>query len=317
MRSLVTLGVALLCAAGVHAQRPVPQAAVVPEAITVGDVFHAAIRLDLPAGVQLAAPDSLVLPEDLEHAGRRELRFDTAAAAADGSAARRVTVVYPLTAWRPGSYELPPLALRLVGDGAATTLAVQLPSFEVRSVLPADTAGIEPQPARDVLGPNRLWWPIVLALLLAALVMGGLYYWWRRRRRPPVEQEVAPAIIVLPRAAALERLAELRRSGLIERGEMKPYYEQLTETLRHYAASLSAAWSTDLTTAELSALPASRRVPHAMDLLPILQGADMVKFARAPATQEGAWRDLDAAVAWIERAEPEQHAAGTDDRRVA
>jgi hypothetical protein len=317
MRSLVSLGVALLCAAGVHAQRPSPQAAVVPDVITVGDVFHAAIRLDLPAGVQLAAPDSLVLPEDLEHAGRRELRFDTAAVAPDGSAARRVTVVYPLTAWRPGSYELTPLALRLVSDGAATTLTVQLPSFEVQSVLPPDTAGIEPQPARDVLGPNRLWWPILLALLLAALTLGGLYYWWRRRRRPPVEQEVAPVIIVLPRAAALERLAELRRSGLIERGEMKTYYEALTETLRHYAASVNAAWSTDLTTAELSAIAPRRRIADAAELLRILHGADMVKFARAPASAESAWRDLDAAVAWVERAEPEQDAAGTDDRRVA
>jgi hypothetical protein len=316
MRSLVFLGVALLCAAGVHAQRPVPQAAVVPEAITVGDVFHAAIRLDLPAGVQLAAPDSLVLPEDVEHAGRRELRFDTAAAA-DAGTARRVTVVYPLTAWRPGSYELPPVTLRLDGDGAASTLTVQLPSFEVRSVLPADTAGIEPQPARDVLGPSRLWWPILLALLLAALVAGGLYYWWRRRRRPAPVPEDVPVIVVLPRAAALERLAVLRRSGLIERGELKAYYEALTETLRHYAASVNAAWSTDLTTAELSAIAPRRRIADAAELLRILHGADMVKFARASTSPESAWRDLDAAVAWVERAEPEQDAAGTDDRRVA
>jgi hypothetical protein len=316
MRSLVFLGVALLCAAGVHAQRPVPQAAVVPEAITVGDVFHAAIRLDLPAGVQLAAPDSLVLPEDVEHAGRRELRFDTAAAA-DAGTARRVTVVYPLTAWRPGSYELPPVTLRLDGDGAASTLTVQLPSFEVRSVLPADTAGIEPQPARDVLGPSRLWWPILLALLLAALVAGGLYYWWRRRRRPAPVPEDVPVIVVLPRAAALERLAVLRRSGLIERGELKAYYEALTETLRHYAASVNAAWSTDLTTAELSAIAPRRRIADAAELLRILHGADMVKFARASTSPESAWRDLEAAVAWVERAEPEQDAAGTDDRRVA
>jgi hypothetical protein len=129
--------------------------------------------------------------------------------------------------------------------------------------------------------------------------------------------EDVPVIVVLPRAAALERLAVLRRSGLIERGELKAYYEALTETLRHYAASVNAAWSTDLTTAELSAIAPRRRIADAAELLRILHGADMVKFARASTSPESAWRDLDAAVAWVERAEPEQDAAGTDDRRVA
>jgi hypothetical protein len=313
--SRVLLAVLLLLgAAAAQAQRPAPQAAVVPRDITVGDVFHAAVRLDLPAGTQLAAPDSLALPDDLENAGRRELRIDTLGAAP--GAARRLTLAYPLTAWRPGTYELPPLALRVVGDGSDATFQVRFPSFDVRSVLPADTAGIQPQPPRDVLGRNRLWWPILLALLLLAAVIAGLWYWWRRRR-PREEPTVAPVLTVLPRDAALARLRELRSGGLIERGELKPFYEQLTETLRRYAPTVDSAWSQDLTTGELAARmrrPDARRAP---ELLHILAGADLVKFARADATPGDALRDLDAAVAWVEHAEPGASAVGNDDRRVA
>ena len=153
---------AALLAAAAGAQAQQPQTAIVPDSITVGDVFHAAIRLTLPGNARLVAPDSLMPVEDLENAGRREIRRDTTT--------QQTTLIYPLTAWRPGSYELPPITVQIVSDGAASTIDVSLPSFTVRSVLPPDTAGIEPKPAKDVLGANRVWWPILLALAIALLV---------------------------------------------------------------------------------------------------------------------------------------------------
>lgn len=301
---------ALASAGAVAAQQP--QAAVIPQSITVGDVFHAAVRLELPPGATLGAPDTLALPEHVELAGRREVRVDTA----DG--ARRVTLIYPLSAWRPGEYALQPVDLRVVADGSERTMAVSFPAFAVRSVLPADTAGIQPREAKDVLGANRLWWPILLALLLAAAVAAALWYWWKRRRRPV---QAAPAVAVVrvpPRDAALQQLAALRTSGLLERGEFKEFYVAMTEALRHYLAALHPAWSADLTTAELAPrLRASTGVRNPAELAPLLAAADLVKFARRPATATDALRDLDLAVYWVEQAEPAADAEGTDSRRVA
>jgi hypothetical protein len=280
---------------GAAAQAPRPQAAVVPEAITVGDIFHAAIRLDLPPGTRLEAPDTLAVPEDVEAAGRREIRLDSA----DGG--RTVTVTWPLTAWRPGAYELPPVTVRLARDDgtAAPALSVNLPSFEVRSVLPADTAGVEPQPAKDVLGANRVWWPLLLALLLALAAALAFYLWWRRRR-PKVAPVVQP--LVLPRTAALEELEALRHAGLLEAGAVKPFYERLTEIIRRYAAALDPSWSTDLTTSELGGrLRARLPAGDALHLLRILGAGDLVKFARSRPPAATALADLDAARAWIER----------------
>jgi hypothetical protein len=298
---------ALASAPTTSAQRP--QVAVLPETIAVGDIFHAAIRLELAEGSELLAPDTLALPEDLENAGRRELRVDSA------GGARRVTVLYPLTAWRPGSYELPRVTLQLRMQQGARQVAVQLPGFTVRSVLPEDTAGIEMKGAKDVLGANRIWWPWLLLALLALLAVLA-YLWWRRHRaaEPVVSVPPLPA-----REVALARLAALRRSGLLERGELKPFYEELSETMRHYAATVAVEWSVDLTTTEL-AQQIRRRDVTLLDVIRVLGTADLVKFARARPPADAGLRDLDAAEAWIERTSAPEAAGEADSaepRRVA
>jgi hypothetical protein len=286
-------------------------AAVVPSEITVGDVFHAVLRVTLPAGASAVAPDSLVLPDDLELAGRREFRTDTV----DG--VPRLSAIYPLTAWRPGTYDLPGVTLGVVRDGRQSTLTVSLPSFEVTSVLPGDTTDITPREAKDVLGGNRVWWPIILALLLALAVAAALWYWWRRRQQPEPQAEPAP-VVVIPREEALARLDALRQSQLIERGEVREYYGRLTETLRQYAASLDPSWSGDLTTSELAMRMDGAR--GGAELLRILGGADMVKFARAAPEPAAAYADLDAARRWVEHAEPPRStdsSGGSNERSVA
>ncbi|HEX6307840.1 MAG TPA: DUF4381 family protein [Longimicrobiales bacterium] len=298
MRAAVAL-LLLALAPAAHAQRP--QAAVVPESIRVGDVFHAAVRVSLPEGMRLAVPDSVPIVQEVEQAGAREVRIDSA------GAARIATVLYPLAAWRPGSYQLPDLQLRVIGAGRDSVLTVSLPAFQVSSVLPADTAGIEPKPAKDVLGANRLWWPILLALLLAAIIATLLYIWWRRRRG--AEESVVFTPGVPPREAALAQLEALRREGLIERGELREFYDRLTGTLRHFAAALEPRWSVDLTTSELAGrMRSAVDITDTLELTRILGEADLVKFARAVTTRDNARRDLDAARSWVERftaAEPE------------
>jgi hypothetical protein len=313
MRSLlVSLGLLAATGGGVVAQRP--QAAVVPQTITVGDVFQAAIRVELPAGGALLAPDTLVLPEDLEHAARRTLRPDSA------GGVLRATLTYPLTAWRPGSYTLPPVPLFLVVGPDTTRLQAELPPFEVSSVLPSDTAGVEPRPAKDVLGASRVWWPILVALLLLALAAAAFWYWWRRRRAAagaPIEVEVRPA--VPPRAAALARLDALAASDLLTRGELKAWYDEVAETLRHYVSAVDPGLGVDLTTSELSARTRMTGFPESLELVRILGTADLVKFARARPPAEAAQHDLAAARSWIERVPPDpaDAAAEAEARRVA
>lgn len=246
--------------------------AVVPDTVAVGDVFHIALRIDLPPGYRAEFPDSIPLEENLESGGRVRRKTEPLE---DGG--ERLTVAYPLTAWRPGAIAVPSVSVRLRGPDAGATLRADLTDVQVLSVLPADTAGVEPQPAKDVFGGDRVIWPLVASALGLLLIVGGLAYWLLTRPRPaPV-----PAPMLSPRERALQELQRAHDLGLIESGEMKGFYSLVSEAVRHYLEAMNPAWGADLTTSEL--LPRTfGAIPdrEAVTLARTLEAADLVKFAR-------------------------------------
>lgn len=269
--------------------------AVVPDAITVGDVFHAAVRVELPPGTEPVFPDTLALTdEDLEAAGRVQLQVDSSAGG------RTVTAVYPLTAWRTGEkLQLPEVVFAVRSDGGQQVVRATFPAFTLRSVLPADTAGIEPKPPKDVWGASRLWWPWLIAGALLLVAVAIAWYAWRRRRPRPVAAPAQP--VQSPRAAALERLEHARTAGFVERGELKPFYVAITGAVRAYLDAVDPGLGADLTTSELAGRARRRGAPPVLlELLRLLGRADLVKFARARPAAVEAYADLDALRRWVE-----------------
>jgi hypothetical protein len=284
---LVTLG---LCAAGLTtAEAQQVRTAITPDSIRVGDVFNAAIRVEVPPGFTLTAPDSLPIAGEVENAGRvrrttRELP--------DGG--EEVTIVYPLTAWRTGEHTLPAIRIRVAGPDSARDLAADLPSALVSSVLPADTAGIDPRPPKDVVGPSRLLWPWIVGVLTVVAALTALVYYRRRLRDriPALTFDVAHADS--PKERALASLDEIRASGLLEAGEFKRFYSAATAALRAFLEEFDTAWGTELTSSEI-VMACRDAIPQeqADQLAQLLHTADQVKFnRREPATAEALaeWR---------------------------
>ncbi|MBX6365175.1 MAG: hypothetical protein IRZ00_15000 [Gemmatimonadetes bacterium] len=273
------------------------RAAAAPDTTTIGGVVQAAVRFDLPAGYHAIVPDSLPLQGTAENAGRRQVRE---VERPDGS--REVTVVYPVTPWRTGTMALPRIAIRLTGPQGERLLTVVLPAVTVRSVLPADTTGIQPKPPSDVLGPNRLLWPFVLAAILLLLLLLALAYWlwrrWRARRDRVVE---VPAEVLSPRERTIREFDRIRGLRLVEMGESKAFYSLVTATLREYLAGLDPRWGTDLTTSELLAeLRETAGWGPAHELTPLLGAADLVKFARRRPAADEALAEWAALRRWVE-----------------
>lgn len=289
------------------------RAAVTPDSISVGDVFHAAFRVDLPPGYRAEFPDTLALARDMEHAGRRHERVDTLD---DGGL--RLTVAYPLTAWRPGHVFLPAVNIRIIGpsEGDTRTLTAALPEVVIRSVLPGDTAGVDPQPPKDVLGANWLLWPFLLAMLGLIAAAGGLLFWYRRRRGDAPEPILVPPPVP-PRERALAMLDRARSLGLVEAGEYKAFYTLVSEAVRGYMEAVDPRWSGDLTTSELVPRLASLEEEPRASLVAVLSAADLVKFARHRPTPEAAFLDWQRARDWVAtyppapQAEPEGDGSAT------
>lgn len=294
---------ALLCAAAFLGALVAPgtgqqvRSAVVGDTIRVGDVVPVAVRVTVDRGQRAAWPDTLPLggPDaELENAARVRAGVDTLA---DGRL--QATAVYAVTPWRPGEVTLPEVEIAVVsGDEVARTLTAALPGFEVLSVLPEDTAGLEPRPLKGVIGRSWAWWPLLLALLaLLVLVAAGI--WWLRRRRGGAALPAVPSLP--PRRRALQALEEARTAGLVERGEMKAFYTRVSSAVRSYLDAVEPAWGEDRTTTEvLSALRAMAGAPAAAGLEPILRGADQVKFAKRETDAATAYAEWDAARRWVE-----------------
>lgn len=281
-------------------------AAVTPDTITVGDHFRVAVRIEVPPGMRIIFPDTLEVPEDVEAAARRELVSDTAMPGIE-----TMTAVYTLTSWKTGTIELPPATLRLLTEQGEETIEVEVPPVNVTSVLPQDTAGIEPMPLKDVLGPARAMLPMLLGLLLL-LMLAGLAIWlWKRRRIEAPVLEVTPGLP--PRKRALDALDRLIASGMLER-DLRAFYFALTAIVRGYVGELNRDWGTDLTTAELRArmLGGLRLGPNQSDataaafasrgmrLDALLGRADLIKFARQAAGAQDGARDHEAARRFVQ-----------------
>lgn len=280
--------------AGARTQRP--STAILGDTIRVGDVVPVAVRTTVAAGQRVLWPDTLPLTDDeLENAAQVRVQTDTLP---DGRL--QITGVYAVTPWRPGAAALPELPLRIAAAGEVVeTRTATLPAMDVVSVLPADSTGIEPRPAKGVLGPNWALWPLLLGLLLLiALIAGAI--WWLRRRRSLAP--AAPAIAaVSPRQRALEVLTEAREAGLVEQGRTKEFYTAITAAVREYLAALDPEWSEDLTTSEvLARLRSGLDTGEASRLADLLRPADQVKFARREPDSTTAHREWQQAVQWVQ-----------------
>lgn len=289
---------AVALASGAPASAQEARAAVVGDTIRVGDVVPVAVRAVLGRGERIEWPDTLPLGgpgSELENAARVRVRQDTLP---DGRI--QATGLYAVTPWRPGQYTLPDVALTVVGGTEAPrTLNASLPPFEVVSVLPPDTAGIQPRPARGVIGPSWLWWPFLLAFL--ALLALAILAWWlvRRRRRAPGLVPLTPALP--PREAALAALDRAREARLAERGEMKRFYTEIAAAIRGYLAAVEPAWGEDLTTTEvLAAVRTDAGPAAATELGGTLRAADQVKFARRDPDTPVALAEWEAARSWVD-----------------
>ncbi len=295
------------------APAPVYSVGVSPDTVTVGDRFRVMLRVEAAPGTRVELPARLDSLPVLHPVGPPRDRGDSARG--DFAAA------YPMVAWRPGA--LPPLyaPVRVThADGRAATARVPLRLPFVRSVLPADTAKVEPRGPHDVLGPDwdrRLMLVLVLLALLLLAPAGVLVRRWLRKRLAR-----GPAPPVDPRARALASLELARRMRLAEAGEWKPFYSLTSEALRGYLDALSPRWGADLTTEELARALETPDVDDADARVvgALLAEADAVKFAGAastPAAAERHWQQAREWVASFDRPAPPAADDGADARAPA
>lgn len=259
------------------------------------DVEHGRGEAVLPQGLALSTGTATAAWADLRAAGFALPDQDAgaparlSAAAADPAHPDRAHTILELPLVllpaKPGrnKLELPPLPIAVArASGEIMTVCTAPHTVTVEDPI-ANVAEAVPQPNPPPLAQREDWKALRIATiaLAAALVLGALVWWlasrWARRPKPAIPPPPPkPAWDV-----ALARLAEIRRSGLLERGELREYVDAVTDVVREYLGARYDFDGIESTTDEVrrALLPLSLGAVSLPTIIEMLEASDLVKFA--------------------------------------
>jgi len=202
-----------------------------------------------------------------------------------------------LTGWRWNCrIQLQPYSLGKLTGGNVTVsftpgrrdapekISVLLPEMEVTPKLPADeqVLAVAPRLPASAVKTHWKWWHYtILGVLVAAIVAGLLY--WRRCRRQQISAGPPPEP---PWEIALRALQDLEQKLPLP---PENFFVAITDIVRRYCEARFQVRATESTTPEF--LETLRLFPEFTPdqrraLTEFLGQADLIKFARADATQE-------------------------------
>ncbi|MEI7999075.1 MAG: hypothetical protein WCH62_06175 [Candidatus Omnitrophota bacterium] len=142
--------------------------------------------------------------------------------------------------------------------------------------------------------PNPLFWFwIALAVIFILAVLTWLFLWWKKRshKQKKIDVPVIPAWV-----SAYQRLESLCKEKLIEAGDFKSFYIELSDIARHYLEERFLLRAPEMTTEEfLEKLKTSPALNSDQQntLKEFLFICDMVKFAKHQPTAYDAQKSFD------------------------
>ena len=208
---------------------------------------------------------------------------------------------YEIVFWDTGKVVIPGVAITILNmdSSFAYDMTADTMFMEVVSITEQDPSfkqsGGGIMPIKDPV-PVRIplpWQTIILSILLLGILIAiGLI--WKKRLKADVSYEERPEYLKEPDIIALEKLDNLDQSGLLEKGEIKEFYAQLSLILREYTENSLYIRTLEMTTEEIRQnRPA---FPYTDDQIAsyfkILSGADMAKYAKHIAALDQCSQDM-------------------------
>ena len=158
------------------------------------------------------------------------------------------------------------------------------------------------KPICDIIPVRPYWLRILpwisLSLLAIALICGLL--WWLKKKKTKIKtsEKTLP-----PHIEATQKITELEKRGLFEKGHIKEYYFSLSAILKRYIEAIRGFPAAELTTEEIA-----KAIQHKedMEIVRLLREADLIKFSNktpSPAKKE---EHIKAAMSYIELTKPDE-----------
>jgi hypothetical protein len=200
-----------------------------------------------------------------------------------------------------GLWQSEPISLSYLDSKGHTQLLTAHPvSIQAVSNLGEKAEKAQLRPIRDIVPVKSIWlsyllWPAAFTALV--LIGAGLLWWYKRRQTPAALTEYMEP----PDVRARRELRGLEAQRYFENGMVKTHYFVFSEILRRYLESIRSFPAVEYTTEEIAQ---HIRTEQDRRLLPLLQRADLVKFADDVPTAARKEEDIQAALAYIRETGP-------------
>lgn len=221
----------------------------------------------------LDANEDLIISDD-------EMKWDTLKISDSQRLSNRLKFIF----WDPGVAYIPPF--EYIHSRGQTSQFIQGAAVFIKppaELLNTPSDSLQLAPIKPIIREALKLSDFYLYLgIIALLLIAGLYFWWRKTKKK--ESPAEEITIEIPaHLIALEKLDQLDREKLWQKGEIKEYQTGLTFIIREYLENqfdISALESTtDEITQDLRSFGFSQEINQ--NLSQILQIADLVKFAKA------------------------------------
>ena len=227
---------------------------------------------------------------------------------------------YRLEPFVSGKYQIPTLTYGFQDandPNKAYTLDTEPLDVEVTSLLGEDRAKLTIADIEGVVDPPRQSIPYRLIRMLVYLLslLSAIGAWLIRRYRQ--RQRKIVRIFKPAHEVAYERLRALVEARLMEAGQVKEFYEAISNILRHYIEDRFSLHAPEQTTEEFLYTLAQTDSLSPSDktaLGEFLGHCDLVKFARHQPTPEQIQRTFDLVKGFIEKTRSDEHLLDVTDR---
>ncbi|WKL46443.1 hypothetical protein Q1W71_15935 [Flavobacterium pectinovorum] len=190
---------------------------------------------------------------------------------------------YGLTQFDSGKYTIPSIKILIDKQPFSTdSIRVEVNNIKV------DTLQQKMYDIKDITAVDNGigdWWIYVLIVVLI-IGIGVFVYWFvKKRQQKKIEEEVYKT----PIEKATSLLNNLEQKELVQKGEIKEYYSELTDIARNYIEEAIHIPAMESTTSELILAIRLASTKKKMTLTPetvenlerVLRQADLVKFAKS------------------------------------
>jgi hypothetical protein len=190
---------------------------------------------------------------------------------------------YGLTQFDSGRYTIPSIKILIDKKPFSTdSIKVEVTNIKV------DTLQQKMYDIKDISSVDEgigSWWIYVLIVVLI-IGIGAFVYWYvKKRQLKKIEEEVYKT----PIEKATSLLNNLEKKELVQKGEIKEYYSELTDIARNYIEEAIQIPAMESTTSELIQGIRTASTKKKMTLTPetvenlerVLRQADLVKFAKS------------------------------------